>query len=272
VDPYIGTAVLTRYSSGSDVILVELNGTQATISTGPLGTDAVAFRNVRQRNGWLLYQASGVWTLVALDGEVMPITPRTQYVDYAVPVSMPDGTVILLERANGRLTLRYPNTTLGWLVMEDLRNDGLVVPDAIELGGLVRVAWSNDQSESAAAFARADITLDDATRIDLNEEPDPPDPPDPEEPDMANAYVLLKKPDTAKDPLVTVTRVEEVTHDGKLFLKKPDEGGHMVCVNPDLGIEDRPPNTFGAWEEFVKTTKGDYAAVRGTKTGVIVAV
>lgn len=174
VDPYTGTAVLTRYSTGSDIILVELDGTVVNVPTGSLGTDAVAFRNARQRDGWLLYQTTGVWLLRR--GAAWPITPieaRTEWVDYAVPVSI-GGNPLLLERANGRLSLRYPDTTLGWLVHVDTASDGLVAPDALYINGKVRVSWSNNQSESAAVWAVQDVALDDSKRIDLNAEVLPP--------------------------------------------------------------------------------------------------
>lgn len=170
VDPYFGTAIFTRYSTGSDIILLELDGHKTTITTGPLGTDAVGFRNARQRGGWLLYQENGIWRLLkAPSGGYVSITSRVEFVDYAVPVSF-GGKVLLLERASGRLTLRYPDSTMGWLIHTDLASDGLVVPDALEFNGKIRVWWSNNQSESASVFATKDIDLN-SEQVDLNDVP-----------------------------------------------------------------------------------------------------
>lgn len=72
-------------------------------------------------------------------------------------------------------------------------------------------------------------------------------------------YVLLQKPNAAKDPVVTpATHVKEVTRNGKMFLDKDDN--RVVSMNPDTGvIEDRDPGTSGWWEETVKTPKGNYS-------------
>jgi len=175
-DQDTGMLALTRYSTGRNIILLALDGTQRTISTGPIGTDAVAFRNIRYRSNWLLYQEQGRgWTLTDPAGHDVVIEPRTEGVDHAVPVPVDDeGTCLLLERANGRLTLRYPDSIFGWLVHEDQSSTGLVAPDAMLWTSGVRVVWSNDQSETAGVFAKRDVALNQADLIDLNAEALPP--------------------------------------------------------------------------------------------------
>jgi hypothetical protein len=71
-------------------------------------------------------------------------------------------------------------------------------------------------------------------------------------------YVLLEKPDSTKEPLVTpVVHVTEVIRFGDTYLDKDD--GRVVTVTPEGNIEDRDPGWVGAWEETSRTPKGNYS-------------
>lgn len=112
------------------------------LSTGPLGEDATAGMNVRVRDGLLLYQTYTAWHLIRLvDLVELPITPRTEPINYAVPFVL-DGEPWLLERSS-RLTLRPANITSGYVVTEELCYGA----DAIFDGATVWVSWSASQGE-----------------------------------------------------------------------------------------------------------------------------
>ena len=141
-----------------------------SIPTEPLSDDATGGINVRLRDGLLCYQAGGIWHLIEFSsGEVRPIAPRPEAINYAVPLRVA-GEPWLLERSSSptapnRLTLRPAASTFGYML-----SDGLTfAPDAVRLtDGLVRAAWSVTQGEGPddgrivdqdLAVARQDLTV-----------------------------------------------------------------------------------------------------------------
>lgn len=112
------------------------------------------------RSGVLAYSVnsggSPLWLLSDFNGAGISYSPRTESINWLIPVTLASAVVWVVERST-RLTIRQKDASTGFVIEDTIPQFN---PDAREISpGVVRVAWSSDAGESPGALIVVDVTL-----------------------------------------------------------------------------------------------------------------